>query len=198
MEITMKSSLFAIALVAASVTAPAFAADNSGGNGGFFVNGNVGQSNLSKGAYDDNDTGYGANVGYRWAINPSVALGVEGGYTRLGSFDPKDGFGALGLGRAKVDGWNVGVNGHFNVTPNWYVSARGGFFRGDVKGSYLAGSTPVFVDATSDKYYAGAGFGYDFNNNLRVGLNYDYYKVNKDGLNLTPNLVSVSAEYRFQ
>src|SRR3954463_13231591 len=102
MEMTMKSTMFAIALVAAAAAAPAlsFAADNTGGNGGFFVNGNVGQSNLSKGAYDDNDTAYGANVGYRWAINPSVALGVEGGYTKLGSFDPKDGFGALGLGRA--------------------------------------------------------------------------------------------------
>lgn len=195
----MKRSLFALALATAAVVpALGFAADSNGGNGGFFVNGNVGQSNLSKGAYDDNDTGYGANVGYRWALNPNVALGVEGGYTNLGNFDPKDGFGTLGIGRAKVDGWNVGVNGHFNLSPNWYVSARGGLFRGDVKGGYLAGGVPVYVDDTSNKYYAGAGFGYDFNNNLSVGLNYDYYKVNKDGLNLTPNLVSVSAEYRFQ
>ena len=194
----MKRSLFALALAtAAAVPALAFA-DNNNGNGGFFVNGNVGQSNLSKGAYDDNDTGYGANVGYRWALNPNLALGVEGGYTNLGNFDPKDGFGALGIGRAKVDGWNLGVNGHFNLNPNWYISARGGLFRGDVKGGYLAGGVPVSVDETSNKYYAGAGFGYDFNNNLSVGLNYDYYKVNKNGLNLTPNLVSVSAEYRFQ
>src|SRR6185312_3538405 len=141
MEINMKSSLFAIALIAAAATAPAFAADNSAGNGGFFVNGNVGQSNLSKGAYDDNDTGYGANVGYRWAINPSVALGVEGGYTKLGSFDPKGGLNGVGLDRAQVKGWNLGVNGHFNLSPNWYVSARGGFFRGDVRGDQIVGSS---------------------------------------------------------
>jgi OOP family OmpA-OmpF porin/outer membrane immunogenic protein len=195
----MKSSLFALALAtAAAVPTLGFAADNGAGNGGFFVNGNIGQSNLSKGAYDDNDTGYGANVGYRWALNPSVALGVEGGYTNLGNFDPKDGLGALGIARAKVDGWNLGVNGHFNITPNWYVSARGGLFHGDVKGGYFAGPVPVYVDDTSNKYYAGAGFGYDFSNNLSVGVNYDYYKVNKDGLNLDPSLVSVSAEYRFQ
>src|SRR4051812_41586822 len=198
MEMSMKTSMFAIALLAAAAAAPSFAADNTGGNGGFFVNGNIGQSNLSKGAYDDNDTGYGANVGYRWAINPSVALGVEGGYTKLGSFDPKDGFGALGLGRAKVDGWNVGVNGHFNVTPNWDVSARGDLSRSDVKGSYPAGTTTVFVDDTSNKFYTGAGFGYDFNNNLSVGLNYDYFKTDKNGLNIDPNMVSVSGEYRFQ
>ena len=29
----------------------------------FFINGNIGQSNLDKGAYDDSDTGYGANIG---------------------------------------------------------------------------------------------------------------------------------------
>ena len=194
----MRNTFFAIAVACAGLSVvPAISHADSGGNGGFFVNGNVGQSSLSKGAYDDNDTGYAANLGYRWAINPSVALGIEGGYTDLGSFDPKTGLNGLGLTRAEVNGWTAGVNGHFNVSPNWYVSARGGLFRGDVKGAYLAGTTPVYVDDTSTKYYAGAGFGYDFSNNLSVGLNYDYYKVNKQGLNLQPNLVSVSAEYRF-
>lgn len=194
----MKNTLFTIALATAGLSVvPAISHADTNGNGGFFVNGNVGQSNLSKGAYDDNDTGYGVNLGYRWAINPNVALGVEGGYTKLGEFQPKDTFSSLGLTKAKVEGWNAGVNGHFNVSPNWYISARGGLFRGDVKGAYLAGTTPVYVDDTSTKYYAGAGFGYDFSNNLSVGLNYDYYKVKKEGLNLDPNLVSVSAEYRF-
>jgi len=194
----MKSTLFALGLAASAFLAPAIshAADN--GNGGFFINGNVGESNLSKGVYNDDDTGFGANVGYRWAINPSVAIGVEGGYTDLGKFDSKNSLSGLGLPNAKVDGWNVGLNGHFNITPNWYVSARGGFFRGDAKGAFIDGTTPVYVDENSNKYYAGAGFGYDFNNNFSVGLNYDYYKVDKGGLNLDPNLVSVSAEYRFQ
>src|SRR5581483_8567204 len=195
----MKNTLFAIALSATALGAvPALSHAAGSDNGGFFVNGNIGQSNLSKGIYDDNDTAGGVNVGYRWAINPSVALGVEGGYTTLGKFDTKDAFAGQGLPRAKVDGWTAGVNGHFNVTPNWYVTARGGLFRGDVKGAYLTSTTPVYVDDTSTKYYAGAGFGYDFNNNFSVGLNYDYYKTDKNGLNLDPNLVSVSAEYRFQ
>jgi len=194
----MKNTLFTIALAAAGLAVvPAISHADTNGNGGFFVNGNIGQSNLSKGAYDDNDTGAGVNLGYRWAINPNVALGVEGGYTDLGKFDTKDSFNGLGLGRAEVKGWNAGVNGHFNLSPNWYISARGGLFRGDIQGSYLAGSTPVNVDDTSNKYYAGAGFGYDFSNNFSVGLNYDYYKVKDQGLNLDPNLVSVSAEYRF-
>jgi len=196
----MKHSIFAIALATAGLAAaPALvqAQEGNAGNSGFFVNGNIGQSSLRKGVYDDNDTGYGVNAGYRWALNPNVALGVEGGYTKLGSFDPKPSF-DVSAARADVEGWTLGVNGHFNINPNWYVSARGGLFRADVKGSYIT-SVPnsVYVDDTSTKYYAGAGFGYDFSNNLSVGLNYDYYKTDKDGLSLDPSLVSVSAEYRF-
>jgi len=198
----MKNTLLAIALTAASFAAvPALAADNSNGAGGFFVNGNVGQSSLSKGIYDDNDTAYGVNLGYRWAINPSVALGVEGGYTDLGKFGTKDAYRSLELPNASVKGWTAGVNGHFNVTPEWYLSGRAGLFRADVKGVTPTGtgSTPVYlaVNDTSTKYYAGAGVGYDFSNNFSVGVNYDYFKTDKNGVNFDPSMVSVSAEYRF-
>ncbi|MEO5626888.1 MAG: porin family protein [Dokdonella sp.] len=190
----MKNALFAIALATAGVAAvPAtsHAADTSG----FFINGSVGQANLSKGAYDDNDTAYSANLGYRWAVAPSVLLGVEGGYTDLGSVSPKSGSEALG--KAEISGWNLGVNGHFNVAENWYLSGRAGLFRGDVKGGYFDGVVPVRVDDSSNKWYAGAGVGYDFSNNFSVGVNYDYYKAEKNGLKFSPNLVSVSGEYRF-
>lgn len=190
----MKNTLFAIALAAAGLVAvPAAHAAN---NSGFFVNGNVGQSNLSKGAYDDDDTGYGVNIGYRWAVAPNLLLGVEGGYSDLGSFGAKSNYAPLG--KAEISGWNLGGNAHFNVTDNWYISGRAGFYRADLKGSYLQpGVGQVRVDDNSNKWYAGAGFGYDFNNNFSVGLNYDYYKAEKNGLKVDPNLVSVSGEYRF-
>src|SRR5579871_2284229 len=167
----MKNTLFAIALATAGLTAiplTSHAADQSG----FFINGNVGESNLSKGVYDDSDTGFGANVGYRWAVSPSVLLGVEGGYTDLGSFSTKSRYDGLGLRDAEVKGWNLGVNGHLNVTDNWYVSGRTGFYRADIKGAYLdASGNAVGVDDNANKWYAGAGFGYDFNTNFSVGLN---------------------------
>ncbi|MBX3701261.1 MAG: porin family protein [Dokdonella sp.] len=189
----MKNMLFATALAAASFLAlPAAHADNTSG---FFINGNVGQSNFDKHGYDDTDTGYGANIGYRWALAPNFLLGVEGGYANIGSFDARTGNGALG--KAELKGWNVGANAHFNLTDNWYLSGRAGWFRGDMRGGYFSGTTPVYVNDTSNKWYAGAGFGYDFSNNVSVGLNYDYYKANKGGLTLNPSLVSVSAEYRF-
>jgi OOP family OmpA-OmpF porin/outer membrane immunogenic protein len=193
----MKTTLFTIALATAGLTAiplTSHAADQSG----FFINGNVGQSNTSKGLYDDDDTGFGANVGYRWAVAPNVLLGIEGGYTDLGEFSTKNRYTGLGVPNAEISGWNLGVNGHFNVTDNWYVSGRAGLFRADVKGGYFddAGAL-VRVDDNANKWYAGAGFGYDFNNNFSVGLNYDYYKADKNNLDLQSDLVSVSAEYRF-
>jgi opacity protein-like surface antigen len=193
----MKNALFAIALATAgiaAVPATSHAADTSG----FFINGNAGQSNLNKGAYDDSDTGYSANVGYRWAVAPNVLIGVEGGYTDLGSISGKvTDLGGGVTGRAddiSISGWNIGANGHFNVSDNWYVSGRLGLFRG--KTEFKVPSLGN-VDDTSSKWYAGAGFGYDFNNNFSVGLNYDYYRTDFGGTTFSPNLVSLSGEYRF-
>jgi OOP family OmpA-OmpF porin/outer membrane immunogenic protein len=194
----MKNTLIAIALATAGLAAIPLTSHAADNNGGFFINGNVGESNLSKGAYDDSDTGFGGNVGYRWAVAPNILLGVEGGYTDLGSFSPKNRYSGLGLPDAELKGWNVGANGHFNLTPNWYLSGRAGWFRADVKGGYFDPTGAVVrVDDTANKWYAGAGFGYDFSNNFGIGLNYDYYKADKSNLDLNADLISVSAEYRF-
>lgn len=184
----MKKTLFAIATAAlTTATAISHAAEI---NNGFFINGNIGQSNLDNSIYNNNDTGYGVNIGYRWVVNPSVALGIEGGYTDLGKFDYKYFFAGYN-NRTEISGWNLGVNGHFNLNPNWYISGRGGWFRSEV------GNHKFFHgDNTSNNYYLGAGFGYDFNNNFSIGLNYDYFKTGHNN-NLDPSLVSVSAEYRF-
>jgi len=192
----MKNTLVAIALATAGLAAIPLTSHAADNNSGFFINGNVGDSNVSKGLYDDDDTGFGANVGYRWAVAPNVLIGIEGGYTALGSISPKKQYQAAP--DAELSGWNIGANGHFNITPNWYVSGRAGWFRGDIKGGYLDPTGGlVRVDDTSNKWYAGAGFGYDFSNNFGVGLNYDYYKAEKGNLDLNADMISVSAEYRF-
>lgn len=195
----MKNTILAIALASGLAALPIA---SHAANSGFFVNGNIGQSNFDKGHYDDDDTGYGVNLGYRWAVAPNFLLGVEGGYVDLGEASAKRGYSPL-IGKAELSGWNLGVNGHWNLTDNWYLSGRGGYFRGDLKGGYVSAfvdpSNYVVsrVDDNSNKWYAGAGFGYDFSNNASIGLNYDYYKATKSGLDINPKVVSVSAEYRF-
>lgn len=200
----MKSNLAASFLACAGIIAASSVSHAEGGNGGFFINGNIGQTKLNNNfdenlySNDTSDTGYGINGGYRWAINPSVALGFEGGWANIGSFDPNATFDTPNLRRAELSGWNLGANGHFNITPNWYVSARGGLFRADVKGSYVIdlAAPQIDVDSTSNKYYAGVGFGYDFGK-VSIGLTYDRYKASEEKVNFSPNLSSISAEYRF-
>ena len=46
-------------------------------------------------------------------------------------------------------------------------------------------------------WYAGAGFGYDFSNNVSLGLNYDYYSAKKHGAKFDPDAISLSGVYRF-
>ncbi|KZC19741.1 MULTISPECIES: porin family protein [Rhodanobacter] len=197
----MNKTLLALAFASAGLLAipAAFAQSAPTHNDGWFINGNVGQASLNHGPYDDSTTGYGINGGYRWALNPSLALGAEVGYNDLGNIHPKNVFNSqpvVDRGKSQLHGWTAGVNGHFNVSPNWYVSARTGIY--GWKGHGLSNDVnPVRKGLDNTSWYAGAGVGYDFSNNVSVGLNYDYYDAKKDRVNLSTDMVSVSAEYRF-
>jgi opacity protein-like surface antigen len=198
----MKNTLLALALSAAALALPV--ASHAADAGGFFVNGGAGQSDVDKGVYKDNESAFYGNIGYRWALSPAAAVGIEGGYTSQGTFAPKGGY--EGLPNGKASGWTLGANGHFNITPEWYLSGRVGGYFADLKGEYIPGglsvnplaTNAVYVSGNSTDYYAGAGFGYDFSNNFSVGVNYDYYKASKSGLTLDPYIISVSGEFRFQ
>jgi len=198
----MRNILLVTALAAAGLTAIPVASHAAEDNAGFFINGNVGQSTLDKGIYDDNDTAYGVNLGYRWSLAPNFALGVEGGYTDLGKWSPSSGVvAALPAGEfvndAELSGWTAGINAHLNLSDNWYLSGRAGLFRADAEGDLLIDGAAVRADGKSTEWYAGAGVGYDFTDNFSVGLNYDYYKTDDNGFKVDPGVISASAELRF-
>ncbi|URX63058.1 porin family protein [Luteibacter anthropi] len=197
----MKKTLIALALVAAgAVAAPAFAQDANGA-AGWFVNGSVGRTSVDKNAYNGHDTGYALNGGYRWAVAPWAALGVEVGYNDLGNIHAKNFFNGnrvIDRRKSELHGWTAGVNGHFNITPQWYISARGGIYGWQGHGlsnDDIDLSSRRSIDKTS--WYAGAGVGYDFNSNWSLGINYDHYDADKHGVDLSTNMASISAEYRF-
>ncbi|HEX7815472.1 porin family protein [Dyella sp.] len=197
----MKKTLLALAFATAGLLSvpAAFAQDAKTDNGGWFINGNVGRTSIDKGPYDDHDTGYALNGGYRWAVNPSVALGVEAGYNDLGNIHAKNVFNSRPVvdgTKSQLHGWTAGVNGHFNLTPNWYLSARGGIY--GWRGHGLSNDDlPSRHNLNDTSWYAGAGVGYDFTNNVSVGINYDYYDAKKHNVDLSTDMVSISAEYRF-
>ncbi|TAL85224.1 MAG: porin family protein [Rhodanobacter sp.] len=197
----MKKTLFALALASAGLLAvpAAFAQNAPDSNGGWFVNGNVGRSSLNHGPYNGHDTSYAINGGYRWSLSPSVAIGAEVGYNDLGNIHPTNFFhgqSVVAQGKSQLHGWTTGVNGHFNLTPNWYVSARTGIY-GWTGHGLSNDANPVRVGLDNTSWYAGAGFGYDFTNNVSLGLNYDHYNAKKSNVDLSSNMLSVSAEYRF-
>lgn len=202
----MKNTLLTVAIAAAAALAvPSLG--HAQARDGLFLNGFVGQAKFDNGPFDDDDTAFGANLGYRWAVSPNALVGFEAGYTDLGSYSATvaDPTGAVGRAKADITGWNLGANGHFNFTPNWYVSGRAGWFRADLD-SRLSFDVPpgvidppvsYRVDDHDNGWYAGAGFGYDFSTNASIGLNYDYYRADIRGVKVDPGIVSVSGEYRF-
>ena len=215
----MKQSLLALAFVSAGACAlPAFAQDAatttdtsaasaSGnyqpnqpvGSGNWFLSGSVGQSHLYKGPYNDHPTTYAINGGYRWKVGQDMGLGVEVGYNDLGNFKVKNAFNSNDVNltdqRNALRGWTAGVNGRIDVYRGLYVSGRAGVY--GWKGHGYSNQDINRHNLDKVDYYAGAGVGYDFSNNVSVGLNYDYYDAKKDHVDLSTDMVSVSAEYRF-
>ncbi len=193
----MKKTLLALALVTAGLAASPVFAQSAPADGGWFVNGGLGQSDYSHVQYKKNDTLYDINGGYRWSVTTDFLLGVETGYVHPGSFDTRYGYGTMGYRKARVHGWTLGANARWLVAENWYVGARAGAYRWNGSGSTLGSTMPVNYTGHGTDWYAGAGFGYSFNNGVSLGLNYDYYRAKKNSANFTTKGPSVSLEYNF-
>ena len=196
----MNKRLITLAIAAAGmIAATSSFAQSRTDNGGWFVNGSGGRTSINNGPYDDRSTGYAFNTGYRWGLSPSVALGFEVGYNDLGNIRVKNAFTSdpvLAKNRSELHGWTTGVNGHFNMTPQWYVSARTGIY--SWRGHGLSNTdNPLRKSVNKTDWYGGAGIGYDFANNWSLGVNYDYFQAKKNQVDLTTDMVSVSAEFRF-
>lgn len=141
----------------------------------------------------DHDTAFILNAGYRTQF-----IGFEGGYTNLGGVKGRDGDLSAKL---TGDGWTAGINGHFNPTKRWYISARGGAFVWKVHGKLIstdpADSYTLKASRQSMDWYAGVGTGVDINRNWSVGVHFDYYKIAKDQVDIGNRVFTARAEYRF-
>src|SRR5579875_629933 len=184
-----KPAALALLVAAACVGSNAQAADVTG----WFVNGGVGGAhytasfegtNLGK----ESDTGFQINGGWR-----SQFIGFEAGYVDLGGVSANDGMGDSA--RISGKGWTAGLNGHFNPAEKWYISARAGFFGWTVDGhADFADGTHLSGSEYGLNGYAGAGTGVDIDRHWSVGVNFDYYKLNKHHFNVDTKLYSVIAE----
>jgi hypothetical protein len=213
----MRKFLIATVSVALAATSVAAIADTTPSNetGSFFINGNVGMSdfrvdNNSIGVpglqKNDNKTrGAGAlRVGYRW--HSVVDYGVEAGYAYLGGTKYEFSNGAdSAKTQQKSRGWLLGGNLNYNITDDWYVSARGGWYRSRnlfqgrvfTDGQTYRGSQSAY---TGTGEYLGVGVGYNISKAFSVGVNYDNYHT-RGNYDFQPSahvaMYSLFGEYRF-
>jgi OmpA-OmpF porin, OOP family len=213
----LKSALGLVTFAAAGLFALPIIA-NAQATEGTFINGSLGSASLDLSQIHGNNSSYGVNAGYRWAVSPRTLIGLEAGYVDLGKYSALTTISTTPLFpiggppaepeiysssvSTRMSGWTIGANGRFSLSPNWYVGGRAGFIRASVNSRVRttgAGDSVVLnkYDVNADGWYAGAGFGYDFRNNFSLGLEYDYYRAKKYGSKIDPDVVSVSGEYRF-
>ncbi|RAP58404.1 outer membrane beta-barrel protein [Oleiagrimonas sp. MCCC 1A03011] len=205
----MNKKMTALALLCAGacVTASAQAKDLTG----WFVNGGAGSAHYHA-TVNGSDAGsashasYQLNAGWR-----SQFIGVEAGYVDLGSvsghasyyYDPNQSLAYSSIrNKLSGDGWTLGLNGHFNPTKMWYISARGGLFMWKLR--YKETDTAINradqhygYNTHSTDWYAGVGTGVDFSRHTSLGVNFDYYKIKKDGVDIGNRVYTVNFEYRF-
>ena len=197
----MKKTLIALALASAGMLAipAAFAQSAPADNGGWFINGNVGRTAIDKGPYNGHDTGYALNGGYRWSFTPNFSLGAEVGYNDLGNIRAKNIFNSspvIAPGKSQLHGWTAGANAHVDLSPNWYLSGRAGLYSWTGHGM-SNDVNPINKGLSDNSWYAGAGVGYNITQNVSVGLNYDYFDAKKHSVDLSTDMISASAEFRF-
>lgn len=195
----MKTTIKTLGLACALSLGAPVAAHAQSTDGAWFINGNVGQVSIDDDLYNGEDTGYAVNGGYRWAVSPSAAIGVEIGYNDLGNIDVSNAFDddpVLDENSSDLHGWTAGVNGRLNFTPDWYASARAGVYQW--RGHGLSNDDdPLRKGLDETDWYTGVGFGYNFSSQASIGINYDYYQASQDGIDLSTDMVSIGAEYRF-
>jgi OOP family OmpA-OmpF porin/outer membrane immunogenic protein len=203
------------------------------GSGNWFIGANVGRTNGSDtGGFGSNAggfnflkgehgrrTGYGLLGGYRWKVGQDLGLGLEAGYADLGNYRVKNIFNSGSVNQRSATnalrGWQVGANGRLNLMPQWYLSAHGGYFRANDNRNDYNNSLGQDLGLTDGgrsgrgSWYGGVGTGWDINEQVGVGLQYDYFHANAGkikntatgevtpGLKRSTGLVSVNAEYRF-
>jgi len=166
---------------------------------GWFVGARAGSGSVDEDVLDDSDTTLAFSGGYRWNW-----LGIELGYVDFGAWD-KDFPGFLDNGTpitansvAELQGWTAGLNARAQLSPKWSLTGRAGLFRWD---SNAFTDVPTFarvdLDDSGTDWYAGVGVSYSLTERFDLGLSYDHYRANGDTFDLSPDVFSVTTEFRF-
>lgn len=191
----------AAAMFCVAIASPALARD-----GQFFLRGELGRADtdfdLGTTETQDNERIYAARAGYYFNRH----FAVEGFYTKLNDDRVVELPGLFTLD-TEIHAAGVGMAGkkRFGEDRGFFIQARGGVAR--YKGSTTAASNPCmgplpcfFVTRSEDSQtggYFGIGAGYDFNDNIGIGANYDAYRFEFDGIDTDTRVLTAAVEIRF-
>ena len=186
----MKRNVLAIAILAATCSAPAMAREFNG----WAYNGSTGWAFVDEPGLSDTQIASSTNLGYRWGT-----FGIEGGYTFFNDFEDKVDVGSTRIKTdLDVNGWTLGVNAHADLSDRWSVQARGGAFFWDGDAHIDVGSTRVAVADDGTDWYAGVSLDYDFSRRASMGIAYTYYSLGGGpGFDGDLHLVGFHSEFRF-
>lgn len=177
----------ACALLLAGMSTSAFAVEAGSG----FIGGEFGYNAVDVdldgfGSDSDDDRTMAIRGGYYFTPN----IAVEGFYTDLYDYS-EEGY------SAELDGWGLGLvaRKNFGADANgFYIAGRLGVFRADGDASEDGIGS---IGGSSTKPYFGAGFGYDFNENVGIGLTYTVYNADFDDLSVDSQALTAGIEVRF-
>ncbi len=194
----------AVMLAATSVAA-------SAQEGQFFINGNLGKSNVSGSSQggDDSATAWALRLGYAWRES-ALSYGLEAGYADLGKTSQSGTYGYIDSNAVQhlapysysrsIEGWMLGGNLKYDFGSQWYLSARGGWFRPEVTTTSTGFNGARYQGSyADDRWYAGIGTGYNFSRSWSVGVSYDYFDLGSShysGSNYVSSY-SIALEYRY-
>lgn len=207
--------LLTAAAVAALSTSSAVFADSQGA----FVQANVGHANSNV----KSSSAYGVLGGYRWTVDAPFYLGMEGGYMNLNhshftynnTLVTTDIVGPHTLtSQSRVSSKNeallLGVNGKWELPGRYFITAHAGVarYRNVVRVHSTGTLDGLPTDGFHDRYryydtnyYAGIGFGYDFNPQVSLSFNYDHYAPRYEAFGVKEDVnfdaYGMAAEFRF-
>lgn len=201
----------ALGVSLAVASASAAAADATGA---FVVSADAGQAQYHIGRtngagykIDDKDTTASVRLGYVWRAADHFHVGVEAGYTNLGTMKEDLAYGQVKHADVNAKGWLLGANGKYHVAANWYLQARAGWFRSKTEienelfDQFSQTASHTSGHGKGNGWYGGLGIGYDLSPNFSLGLNYiNYHAKAKFGYSTYKANIgayTVGAEYRF-